>query len=313
MWLTFFVYIAGMKRFITIFLSLLFAAASFAQEMTESDYTLAGKAVEYQEEGKPDKALEIYYRLAQKYPDKLSIRYEIAYCLYQKQEYKQVHKTLSELEKSSGGMAEIYALHGNCLRDMGRRRAALKKYKEGLRKFPDSGHLHHELGKALDERRDHDGAADEFAEGIAAEPYFASNYYQLSQLLCQQGEPLLGILYGEIYRLLLPDSEKSRELSRYMYGVYKDMGCQDIAGMAAERWDISHFMIASYPYKDQLVPLLHFHQSVKAYGHWDAYNMWLFRYGDEDGFDSWYISDSAPMDAFLTWYNERPFDPAAKQ
>lgn len=105
---------------------------------------------------------------------------------------------------------------------MGQTDLAIEKYKEGLRLFPKEGQLYVELGTVYAAKEDYMEAIRFYEEGIRVEPTYAPNYYRISLLLCNSNEPIWGIIYGEIHELLLPNSERSEELSKLIYKAYND-------------------------------------------------------------------------------------------
>ncbi|MDE6715349.1 MAG: hypothetical protein K2J74_02580 [Muribaculaceae bacterium] len=53
--------------------------------------------------------------------------------------------------------------------------------------------------------------------------------------------------------------------------------------------------------------LLEFQKEVIDAGHWEAYNYFLFMHNFPEEFNAWYSADSAPLDAFIEWYNKAPY------
>ena len=53
--------------------------------------------------------------------------------------------------------------------------------------------------------------------------------------------------------------------------------------------------------------LLEFQKKIIDAGHWEAYNYYLFCQCFPDEFEAWYSADSAPLDAFIAWFNNEPF------
>ena len=211
-----------MKKFyLTILVFYVTVSLSFAQEYSKDDYDLIKLALEYSDNGNANKAIDLYNQLLKKYPNDGNLEFEKAYCYYVKQDFKTAAKIVKKAEADgAGGMA--YALHGNCLDNMGKRKQAIEKYQEGLSKFPEFGQLYLELGIVYADENKINEAVASYIEGIKVDPAFTSNYYRVSQLLCQSNEPVWGIIYGEIHELLSPNSRRSEELSKAIYDAYNN-------------------------------------------------------------------------------------------
>lgn len=350
-----------MKRFFLLFIVLLSTTSvSYAQELSKEDEDLFQLAIEYSDNGNANKAIEIYDQLLKKYPDSGTLQYELAYCHYVKQDFKLAAKILEKAEKGDDNAA-MYALHGNCLDMMGKQDKAIAKYQEGIAKYPDFGQLYLELGTVYRSRNELNSAVESYAKGIEVDPYFSSNYYRISQLLCMSNEPVWGIIYGEIHELLQPNSRRSEELSKAIYDAYnanmkyendstyhvsltqmnqismtddgeldipfeilyeflfssrledlstvREKGHLDMLSLVEDRQAFLTKCFAGGANQKYLIPIFKYQQMVLEAGHWEAYNMWLLRKGNDDEFSDWFDANEDKFNAFVDWYSDHIYDP----
>ncbi len=51
-------------------------------------------------------------------------------------------------------------------------------------------------------------------------------------------------------------------------------------------------------------PLFDYHRTILEAGHWEAYNRWLFSFGDRAAFDLWNILNESKTAAFFEWFGQ---------
>lgn len=348
-----------MKRLLLSLLTVFACVSlSYAQEYTKEDKKLIEQAIEWSDNGNANKAIELYDQLLKKYPNDGTLLYEKAYCYVVKQDFQTAEKLLGKAE-SNGAAGFAYALHGNCLDNLGKKEEAIKKYKEGISKYPDCGQLYLELGIVYVSLSRLDEAVDSYKTGIKVDPWYTSNYYRISQLLCTTNEPIWGIIYGEIHELLSPNSRRSAELSKAIYDAYnshmvfeddttfhvsltskhavfsdgekldipfevlfewyssryedpsivKEKGHLDMLSLVENRKAMLTRMFENGQNQQFLYPIFKYQQKVLEAGHWEAYNMWLLRKGNDEEYDAWLANNEEKFSAFADWYNDNNFDP----
>lgn len=210
-----------MKRLFILLAMLMTATVSLrGQNYSATDEANIQLAIKLFDSGNIKQAIPIYEDLLKRYPGDGTITYELAYCYYVMQDFAKVDKMLSKAEKGKDVIPEIYAMHGNCLDEMGKRKQALAKYKQGMKLFPNCGQLYLETGTIYLMENDYGNAINSYETGIKADPTYPSNYYRLSQMLLASNEPVWGIIYAEIHQHLQPNSKRSEELSKSMYDAY---------------------------------------------------------------------------------------------
>jgi tetratricopeptide (TPR) repeat protein len=112
--------------------------------------------------------------------------------------------------------ARGFANLGSALDELGKSAEAMAVFHEGLKRFPNSGLLHAELGTALANQHKFDEALDSYQRGMTVEPDEPASYIRLSLLLAHTDYRGLSLIFGETFRLLEPASERSFEIARMM-------------------------------------------------------------------------------------------------
>jgi len=214
-----------MRTFIhCIVLSLAVACAAQAQPEHQAEARkLAQEAITLVDEGKLDEGLALLVRAAELDTIPSIYRYEQAYVHYAKKDYARVVSIIEGLMGKPDVMDRWYQLLANAHDNLGNREQAMEIYKEGLRRFPDSGPLHLELGimMAMGEK-DYDAALHYWEEGIRRDPSFASNYYWAAKMFCSSEQRIWGMIYGEIFLNLEPGTKRSDEISAMLFETYRD-------------------------------------------------------------------------------------------
>lgn len=122
------------------------------------------------------------------------------------------HKDASDL---------FFQLLGNSYDLQGKSSDAFKAYDEGLEKFPNSGIINLIKGNAFGNIKDYDNALVQYENSINVDPEFPSNYYRAAILYCNSSEEIWGMMYGEIFINLEPNTKRTTEISKLLYDTYK--------------------------------------------------------------------------------------------
>ncbi len=192
-----------------------------AQSNEEKALAKAKEAIKLVDEGQYAEGIKLLEE-AQKLDSKnTTYPYEIAYAYYYQKEYKKAIKYLEPLMKQSNAKADVYQLIGNSYDLMGNKQKALSIYDEGLERFPSSGNLHLERGNMQLFKEDYEGALAYYEKGIQVAPEFPSNYYWASRIYCSSSEKVWGMLYGEIFINLEPNTKRTGEISKLLFDTYK--------------------------------------------------------------------------------------------
>lgn len=156
-------------------------------------------------------------------PKNPEYQYETAYIYYLQKNYDRVIKELKRpVGRGKAPDARFFQLLGNAYDLNNRPDDAIDAYKDGIKQFPDAGNLYLELGGMAYKAGNNDEAVEYWEQGIQNAPSFASNYYWAAKLYCHSSEKIWGILYGELFMLLEPNSARSEEMSSLLFDTYRD-------------------------------------------------------------------------------------------
>ncbi len=211
-----------MKRFFLLLILSVFSLSALAQDFTEEEGNLIRQAYEYSDSGREDESIAILDELIEKHPDLSFLKYEKAYCLSHKQDYKNAYETLKPAMSAPDVVPEIFASAGQCLDMMGKPGDALKTFRTGLERFPHSGCLHEEIGNILIAQGFTKEGLYAYECGIDVDPTYPSNYYHAAQLLSAD-YPVKAIIYAETHNLRSNFNDpRWVELSKLLYDTYND-------------------------------------------------------------------------------------------
>ncbi len=209
-----------MKAKLILLLCFILSSPAFAQ--TERVKELYNTGIELMDKGEYDASIEKLTEALSMDPNNAGIHYEIGLAHYLKGDYKMALEATNKITKSKKVFDQIYQLRGNSYDMLGNWEKAIKTYEEGLKKFPNSGPLYLESGVVMLKGQQEQKALTYFEKGIAVAPLHPSNYYWAAKLfLGSSEEEVWGMLYGELFRMLEPNSERSTEISKMLYDTYK--------------------------------------------------------------------------------------------
>lgn len=212
--------------FIIIAASVIASSTLHAQteENRQRARELGREAIEAVDNGDLDKGFALLKQADSLDPTVPIYRYEQAYIHVVRKEYREaLVLTEAILRDSAQSMMVgdvVYQLTGNCHDFLGDANKAVSFYAEGLKRFPNSGPLHLELGVMAFKENNIDEAVDIWEEGVRLAPEFPSNYYWAAKMFCASTEPLWGLLYGELFINLEPGSRRTEEISALLYRTY---------------------------------------------------------------------------------------------
>lgn len=316
----------------------------FAQNLSESDEILFNSAIDLFDKGEPDKAIRIYKDLMKKYPEDYNIRFELGYSYATIGENEKAIEILSALENNENATDGVFTTIAVCQNNCGKQDEALNTLKLGAEKFPNSGRIYFNLGEFYLNRQDLKNASDCYLKGIQVEPDYISNYYKAAFYTSSVDEKIASLMFGEIYCLRDPTSQRYREMSNYLYmstalcfrmvaddsrkmtespfsfvkifrdfqvsdewlSLLKDSGFLGIGNLAALRFKFLESVVDDGNIKN-MPALIQYQKKIIDAGHWDAYNMWLFCAGNEKEFDMWLKNHYSETEAFVEWFNNNNF------
>ena len=217
-------YFGGMKP---LFYLLIFLATAggipraSAQSIADAAKAKAIEGVGLVDEGKLSEGIASLNEAIRMEPENYHWAYELGYAFYVQKDYKKaVAQYRKIVDTYPDADAQCYQMLGNAYDVGGDSAAALRSYREGLKKFPASGMLLMEIGNMRFAREDYNAALGYYEKGIAAEPSFASNYYRAAMLYLSSSEKVWGMIYGETFMNMERNTERTATMSKRLYDTY---------------------------------------------------------------------------------------------
>ncbi|MBS1772321.1 MAG: hypothetical protein JST82_05640 [Bacteroidetes bacterium] len=211
-----------LKNLILCFTLLFLTFSAIAQVDKIKARQLAQDAVKIMDEGKIDEAIVMLKQAEQLDPTEYNYPYEIAYAYNAKKEYPKALEIMKKVVTYNNISDRCYQMLGNLYDMTGDSVNALKAYRDGLLKFPNSGRLYLEQGNVYFIKKQYLKALSYYEKGIDKDPMFPSNYYLATLLFMSSEEEVWGMMYGEIFMLLEAGSERTETVSKLLYDEYQD-------------------------------------------------------------------------------------------
>ena len=333
-----------------LILLLLFLTVTFCYSQTNEDAkNYVKQGIDLVDAGKIDEGIALYKKALEIDPKNTFFNYELAYAYYLQQKYDKVITVLEKVKNNPDTFDQVFAVLGNAYDISGDRDKALKTYKAGLKKFPNSGKIYLELGVVSMSEKEYEEALKYFEKGIRAEPTHPSNYYWASVFYSGSDVPMWGLIYGEIFLNLEQNTKRAETISKMMYKVYGDkISITDSGGKKNASIKLNKFnngkgfdsefemnaMLASFGLlldstftgmnlnginkfrinfldmwfssektKNNSNVLFDYHKTLKDKGLFEAYNYYLFAYGNIDEFNTWAAENKDKVKEFDDWFS----------
>ncbi|MFN8241420.1 MAG: tetratricopeptide repeat protein [Bacteroidales bacterium] len=210
-----------MKRLLILFTCLITSIAVWSQDNKALANEKAKKAVEMMDTGSPDEAIAMLEEAKKLDPGTYVYDYEIGYALFLKKDYAGALEVYKKTVRYKDKNDQCYQMLGNAWDYVGEPDKAIKAYDQGLKLFPTSGRLYLEKGTVYNIQKKFGEALLNYEKGILVDPSYPSNYYRATQLLCNSDEEVWGMIYGEIFLNLEPNTARTGEISKMLFDTYK--------------------------------------------------------------------------------------------
>lgn len=205
----------------TVLLVLAVTMNLHAQTNNERARAIADTAIAMMDEGRIEQAIK-KLQLAKSIDPSLSydVDYEIAYAHYLNSEPEKALAIFERISTSPDVKDQCFQMLGNIYDIEKQTEKAMDAYNRGLRKFPDSGPLHLEMGNMQMARENYNEAIGYYEKGISKAPEYPSNYYRTAQLFLSSDEEVWGMMYGELFMNLERNSKRTQEMSKWLFDTY---------------------------------------------------------------------------------------------
>jgi len=210
-----------MKNYFATTLFFISSFISFGQSINiEKADKLILQAIEKMDSGYYQKSINILEEARSYNPDSYIYDYEIGYAHLLNKNYKASIKHLKKSTKYDHANDQCYQMLGNAYDISGNYKKALKTYNKGLKLFPNSGRLYLEKGVVYQIQKNYFEAMKSYEKGIEVEPNYPSNYFRAADIYLGSNNKVWGMIYGEIFMNLEPNTERTASMSSWLYNTY---------------------------------------------------------------------------------------------
>ncbi|HEY4154569.1 MAG TPA: tetratricopeptide repeat protein [Puia sp.] len=271
-------------------------------------------------------------------PGNLDIEKDLAFTYYLQKNYSASVEAGRKLINRKDADEQCYQILGMAYKAIEEKKEADKMYRQGIKKFPNSGVLYNEYGEILWTKQDPE-AIRLWEKGIEVDPSYPSNYYNACKYYYLTYDKIWTLIYGEIFINLESYSRRTPEIKSLLVDGYKKLfidlkapksvndknpfvaACLSVMndqsatvslGISPEALGIlrSKFILEWF---DKYAGRFPFHlfdyerQLMKA-GLFDAYNQWIF--GASMGlasFQNWTAQHTDEYNRFINFQKGRVF------
>ncbi|HTQ64415.1 MAG TPA: tetratricopeptide repeat protein [Puia sp.] len=325
-----------MRRF--AFIYILLVAAHFSSLAQEDANTLHESAKAYMRQGDFPNAIVVLNHALQLKPQDLEISKDLAFSFYLQKNYVKAMETAKPLIDRKDADEQCYQILGLVYKAIEDRKECEKMYKQGLKRFPNSGVLYNEYGEMLWAKQDMD-AIRQWEKGIEVDPNYSSNYYNACKYYYFTYDKVWSLIYGEIFVNLESYSKRTPEIKNILVDGYKklfsdakttknqntknaftsaylavmsDQAANVSLGVTPESLTIlrSKFILEWFDKYAGKLPfrLFDYHRQLMKEGLFDAYNQWLFGPAQNlTVYQNWTTTHADQYNQFINFQKNRVF------
>ncbi len=310
---------------------------------TEKARELYAKAKMYTAKKDFTNAILVYNQLASMEPRNLIYRRELAYAYYLGGDLSRATQVITPLLKAPEADEATFLTASQIFGARKMSKSAIDAVERGLKKFPNSGLLYSDYGRLFSATKKYKKAESAWEKGVKYEPNFHLNYYHLAKSYFVSKRPLWAIIYGETFINLERYSMRSEEIKKIVFDSYKQLIANNqlanyasksekklisksqsdfeqkvnsiysgLSGVVLGGVDIDNVVMlrtrfllrwsqvedAEYPFQ-----LFSFMNDMLAFGHFEAYNQWLFgKASDNTKYINWVKENSQQFSEFENFY-----------
>ncbi len=331
----------GIMKFLAVLCCILCLQPAAAQTIywespeTEQLYKTAKEALA---RGAIKQAVVLFQQVEQRQPDVLIVKRDLAQALLLDGEAEAAARTIQPLIDADVADEAGYQIAGAGWMKAKEPKKAKRTLEAGIKKYPNSGMLYHELGKYYEERNDAEYALDVWLDGIKQDPNYHLNYYEAARTYANTSKPEWTIIYGEIFVNKESQTPRSYEIRKAILEAYKSLftnpgsAITDTAGIKFD--DAIRFTLlqAAPTVSDGFTPenltmlrtrfvmdwlqnfsrkyafsLVYYLNDLLKNGQFDAYNQWLFgKVENAAQFEAWKKFHPEAIPSFEKWKENHP-------
>lgn len=207
-----------MKKFFLLATVVMIHVSVTAQDATELHKT----ARNYMQQGDHANAILVLNRAVALQPGNVEISKDLALNYYYAKEYSKALDVLKPMIEKETADDHCYQIAGDAYMALDQVKDAEKIYRKGIKKVSNSGALYNELGKLLWSQGDY-SAIKQWEKGIESDPGFPGNYYNAAKYYYFSTEKVWGLVYGEVFLNMDPQSMYAAEMKNILLEGYKKL------------------------------------------------------------------------------------------
>lgn len=309
------------------------------------------QAKEYLSKGGIKQSIVLLQQAIQLAPDVMILHRDLAYSLNLAGEHDEAYKTIEPIIENGQADEQSYYIASTALTGAGEKKKVKKIIEKGIKKYPHSGLLYHELGKYYENDNDLEYALDAWLQGIEEDPSYHLNYYEAARMYANTDKMIWTILYGEVFVNMERQTNRSLEIRKMLLEAYRKtfntIGTGDVPkyGNTTAAIEDENFEKAVRQIFLQLAPvvsdgitaenltmlrtrfvmdwmenynakypysLFTYHEKMLRDGQFEAYNQWLFgRAENSNLFDGWKQFHAKALPEFENWAQQNQFHPTS--
>jgi tetratricopeptide (TPR) repeat protein len=175
----------------------------------------------FQRQGDYANALLVLNRALQQDAKNIDVLTDIAYVQYLQRDYTSAQATVKPLVDRADADVRTFQVAGNVYKAIEEVKECEKTYRKGLKKFPNSGALHSELGELLWAKKEPEDAISTWENGIRLDPSYSGNYFHAAKFYYAIADKVWSLVYGEIFVNLESYSNRTMEIKMLLLESYK--------------------------------------------------------------------------------------------
>jgi tetratricopeptide (TPR) repeat protein len=324
-----------MKKIFSLIPTLFLLGVVLAQQnANSSDET----AKTYIRQGDYQNAILVLNNGLQQDRQNLEMLKDLAFAYYLQGDYDKSLAVAKPLVDRSDADVQSYQILGMVYKGIEEKKECIKMYRQGIRKFPQSGVLYSEYGEVLGTENGAD-AIRLWEKGIEVDPNYSSNYYNAALYYYSKNAKAWSLIYGEVFINLESYSKRTERIKDMLTEEYKkffaDLALQNsqnekndfIAAFITEINAHSSvvtegitpesltalrigFIAGWFEKSAQQFPfrLFEYMQQLIKQGTFAAYNQWIFGASqNESEFQRWVKTHSDEYSKFINFQKNRVF------
>jgi len=286
-------------------------------------------------------------------PQVTILQRDLAQALVLGKSYDAAYKAVAPLISDDKADELTYQIAATALFGKDDKKKAKNVVEKGLKSYPNSGLLYHELSRYYELNNDAEYALDAVLQGIERDPAYHLNYYEAARLYSNTSSPIWTIIYGEVFTNLERHTMRSQDVRKLIIQAYqKIFSAEGLANMPRFGNDLAAgeqptFEAAVLQTLMPLAPvvadgittenlimlrtrfsmdwnanfaqrypfsLFAFHDDMLRDGEFDAYNQWLFGMAENPAsYQSWTKFHDKAVPEFETWFRANAYKPQSAE